>query len=85
MLKQGSNLIDYACISLVFNNIKGDYSNVLFWANKLAYVPSISIVEWSSLLNPQDYEELREYFTNCDIDREATSDVWHDYLTRPCD
>lgn len=65
-------------------NIKEDYSNVLFWANKLAYVPSISIAEWLPLLNPQDFEELSEYFTNCDIDREATSDVWHEYLTRPC-
>ena len=85
MLKQGSNLIDYACISLVFNNIKGDYSNVLFWANKLAYVPSISTAEWSSLLNSQDYEELRNYFMSCNRDREATSDAWNDYLIRPCD
>lgn len=66
-------------------NLKRDYSNVLFWANKLAYVPSMSIAEWTSLLNTQDYEELRNYFTNCDIDREAISEVLNDYLTRPCD
>ena len=64
---------------------KGDYTSVRFWANKLAYVPSITIEEWKSLLDEHDYEELREYFSDCDIDREATSEVWTDYLTRPCD
>lgn len=67
------------------NFYRGNYEQVVKWANKLAYYPHISLDEWESLLTSSDYDDLKDKFGNHDDWNGAASDSLDDYLTRPCD
>ena len=64
---------------------RGNYSQVVKWADKLAYYPHISIDEWESLLTSSDYNDLMDKFGNHDNWNDSASESLNDYLTRPCD
>lgn len=64
-------------------DIRKEYSQVQFWANNLAFIRDISVSEWESLLNPTDFEELRDFFGSCNSDTDAASEAWNDYLSSP--